>query len=82
VSRDRILLRGRKRDYFPLTLTLSPIGGEGIRKKAISALIKISALARHPHLCVDLTNLGPSAAPMAFVVGAGRPLTDGDRKGI
>ena len=28
-----IFLMERKSDYFPLTLTLSPIGGEGIRKE-------------------------------------------------
>ncbi len=29
----------RRRDYFPLTLTLSPIGGEGIKEELISAFI-------------------------------------------
>ena len=28
-----------KRVYFPLTLTLSPIGGEGIKQELLSAYI-------------------------------------------
>jgi hypothetical protein len=34
-----MLVRGGGRDYFPLTLSLSPNGGEGIRGNLFSALV-------------------------------------------
>ena len=41
---SRIVINGSGKDYFPLTLTLSPMGGEGIKRNPIYAPLRFMHL--------------------------------------
>jgi hypothetical protein len=42
---------GTGKDYFPLTLTLSPIGGEGIMIFSYNTLIKVIGMIKQSNCC-------------------------------